>query len=168
MGRLPARRQRHQVINIDPPCSSLDLVERGVSEWTTGGRQSSRKSAQTKIPLLAEALDVRSNSVGGRSALDSGGAPIPDWWRVEEFVGVPLRDLIAGLDEVGELPVPYARPPRRLAIYAEEFPRWADVAGQTPQALLDRLKLGVAQDAVRTCSPLSPRGKLGPKPLSPG
>ncbi len=81
------------------------------------------------------------------------------WWRMPEILGARLEDLVAGLDGVGSLVIPYARLPRRPSTYAEEFPRWADVAGQTPQDLLARPKLGAvavgaligaAQDAVRT------------------
>lgn len=67
-----------------------------------------------------------------------------EWWRTDEMLGISLRDLIARLDDVGELPIPYARLPRRLGSYSEEFPRWVDVAGQTPRELLERPKLGAA------------------------
>ena len=77
-----------------------------------------------------------------------GGGPDellgPDWWRTEAILVAQLRDLVPGLDTIGSLAVPYARLPRRLGAYAEEFPRWADFAGETPQALLVRPKLGAS------------------------
>jgi hypothetical protein len=42
-----------------------------------------------------------------------------------------LRDLVPGLDSIGSFAIPFARLPRRLGA-------WADVASQTPQALLIR------------------------------
>ena len=93
-------------------------------------------------------------------ALPVGGPHLEaDWWRNPAVLGARLSDLVAGLESVGSSPIPYARLPRRLGIYAGEFPRWADVAGQTPQGLLARPKLGAAavgaliaaaKDAVRT------------------
>ncbi|MCH9731477.1 MAG: winged helix-turn-helix domain-containing protein [Actinomycetia bacterium] len=68
----------------------------------------------------------------------------PDWWRTEDRLDTALGDLIAGLDSVGSLAVPYARLPPRLGTYAKEFARWADVAGQTPNSLLSRPKFGHA------------------------
>ena len=65
-----------------------------------------------------------------------------DGWRRQEILGARLSDLVAGLDSIGSLVIPYARLPRRLSTYAEEFPRWADVADQTAQDLLARPKLG--------------------------
>jgi hypothetical protein len=69
-----------------------------------------------------------------------GGGPDellgPDWWRTEAILVAQLRDLLPGLDSIGSFAIPFARLPRRLGAYAEEFPRWADVASQTPQALL--------------------------------
>ncbi|GJF09943.1 hypothetical protein NGTWS0302_16660 [Mycolicibacterium cyprinidarum] len=56
-----------------------------------------------------------------------------EWWRSPAVLGAQLSDLVAGLDSVSSLPIPYARLPRRLGLYAEEFPRWADVADQTPK-----------------------------------
>lgn len=94
----------------------------------------------------------------------------PDWWRAEQLLGVPLRDLVAGLDDVGELSIPYSRLPRRWSIYSEDWPRWTDVADQTPEALLLRPKLGVAavgaliraaQDAVRVSQSAVAAGTVG-------
>jgi hypothetical protein len=55
-----------------------------------------------------------------------------------------LRELAVGFGEIAALPIPYARLPRRLGAYAQEFPRWSDVADQTPQALLSWPKVGDA------------------------
>jgi hypothetical protein len=94
----------------------------------------------------------------------------PNWWRTEAILAARLRDLVAGLDSIGAFTIPYARLPRRLATYAEEFPRWADVADQTPQALLLRPKLGAsavealieaARDAVRINRDAIAAGKVG-------
>ena len=52
----------------------------------------------------------------------------PNWWRTEAILAARLRDLVAGLDSIGSFTIPYARLPRRLGAYAEEFPRWADIA----------------------------------------
>lgn len=57
---------------------------------------------------------------------------------------VQLRDLIPGLDDIGDWLIPYARLPRRLSDYAGEFVQWADIADQTPHALLQRPRVGVA------------------------
>ncbi|MBX7451903.1 hypothetical protein GR927_28265 [Mycolicibacterium sp. 3033] len=57
---------------------------------------------------------------------------------------VRLRDLVPGFDDIGEWLIPYARLPRRLSDYANEFVRWADIADQTPHALLQRPRVGVA------------------------
>ncbi|MCH9728975.1 MAG: winged helix-turn-helix domain-containing protein [Actinomycetia bacterium] len=66
----------------------------------------------------------------------------PHWWRTG--LDTTLGDLIAGLDTIASLAIPYARLPPRLGVYAEVFPRWADVAAQTPNSLLQRPKFGDA------------------------
>ena len=66
----------------------------------------------------------------------------------------PLQKLVAGFGEIAPLPIPYARMPRRLGAYAQEFPRWSDVANQTPQALLSWPKVGDA--AVRALVQAAP------------
>lgn len=68
----------------------------------------------------------------------------PDWWRNQTILSTRLRDLVAGFDSIGAFTIPYARLPRRLGAYAEEYPRWADLADLTPQALLLRPKLGAS------------------------
>jgi hypothetical protein len=106
--------------------------------------------------------------------LSGGGGPNellgPNWWRTEAILAARLRDLVTGLDGIGAFTIPYARLPRRLGTYADEFPRWADVADQTPQALLLRPKLGVsavealieaARDAVRISQDAIAAGKVG-------
>jgi hypothetical protein len=81
------------------------------------------------------------------------------WCTAEETQYTPLGELVAGFGEIAPLQIPYARLPRRLGAYAQEFPRWSDLAGQTPQALLSRPKVGevavralvqAAQEAVKT------------------
>lgn len=68
----------------------------------------------------------------------------PDWWRNQTTLSTPLRDLVEDFDSIGAFTIPYARLPRRLGAYAEELPRWADIAHLTPQALLLRPKLGAS------------------------
>jgi hypothetical protein len=48
----------------------------------------------------------------------------------------PIGELVAGLDDVAGLVIPYARLPRRVgSAYAGEFVRWSGIAGQTPHSL---------------------------------
>jgi hypothetical protein len=78
-----------------------------------------------------------------RPGANAGDTPLgPDWWRSDTIVTSRLRDLVGGLDGIGSFAIPYARLPRRLGVYAADFPRWADVAGLTPRELLARPKLG--------------------------
>lgn len=57
----------------------------------------------------------------------------------------PIGELVAGLDTVGALAIPYARLPRRVhSAFAEEFVRWSDLAGQTVESLLSRRKAGAS------------------------
>lgn len=93
-----------------------------------------------------------------------------DWWRDQTILATHLRDLVADLDSIGSFTVPYTRLPRRCGMYAEEFPRWADLASQTPQALLLRPKLGgsavralieTAREAVRIHRATVAAGKVG-------
>jgi hypothetical protein len=73
-------------------------------------------------------------------------------------VHAPLRELVAGLDDVAGWAIPYARLPRRAGnAYSAEFLRWSDIAGQTVHSLLSRSGAGegtvrallvAAQDAV--------------------
>lgn len=115
---------------------------------------------------------LSSESDSGLSA--EGGGPDerlgPDWWRTEAIVVAQLRDLVPGLDSIGSFAIPFARLPRRLGAYAAEFPRWADVASQTPQALLLRPKLGdsavralieTAREAVRINQDTIAAGRVG-------
>ncbi|MGP4058543.1 hypothetical protein ACTWP6_27590 [Mycobacterium sp. 4D054] len=67
-----------------------------------------------------------------------------EWWRDQTILATQLRDLVEGFDSIGSFTIPYARLPRRLGAYAVEYPRWADIAHLTPQALLLRPKLGAA------------------------
>ncbi|BBZ31191.1 hypothetical protein MMAD_56800 (plasmid) [Mycolicibacterium madagascariense] len=68
----------------------------------------------------------------------------PEWWRDPALLSTRLGDLVPNFDTIGSFTIPYTRLPRRLGSYAEEFPRWADVADQTPESLMLRPKLGEA------------------------
>jgi hypothetical protein len=106
-----------------------------------------------------------------RPADPDGDTPLdPRWERNDTIVGARVDDLIAGLDSIGSFAIPYARLPRRLGTYAAEFPRWADLAGETPRALLARPKLGAAavralilagREAVRVRRDTVAAGKVG-------
>jgi hypothetical protein len=55
----------------------------------------------------------------------------------------PLRELVAGLDDVAGWAIPYARLPRRAGnAYSAQFLRWSDIAGQTVHSLLSRSGAG--------------------------
>lgn len=82
-----------------------------------------------------------------RRGVASDGLLHTDWWRDSTLMSTRLRDLVAGFDTIEPFAIPYARLPRRLGTYAEEFPRWADVADQTPESLM--LRPRVAEAAVR-------------------
>lgn len=69
------------------------------------------------------------------------------WWRDEDLISAQVADFVAGINSIAQLSIPYARLPRRWGAHAQHFPRWADVAGQTLQSLLDRPKLG--ESAIR-------------------
>jgi hypothetical protein len=88
----------------------------------------------------------------------------------EDMQHTSLRELVAGFDEIAAVRIPYARLPRRLGAYAQEFPRWSDVADQTPQALLSLPKVGdgavralvqAAQEAVKTHRDAAAAGGVG-------
>lgn len=94
----------------------------------------------------------------------------PGWERDGAVVNVRLRDLIADLDTIGSLAVPYARLPRKCGAYAAEFRCWAALADETPQTLLARPKLGAAavralietgRDAVRINRDAVAAGRVG-------
>jgi len=56
-----------------------------------------------------------------------------------------IGDLVAGLDEVATLRIPYGQLPRRAhSAYSPDFTRWSDIVDQTPTTLLHRPKAGVA------------------------
>ncbi|MBU8834206.1 hypothetical protein [Mycolicibacterium goodii] len=95
----------------------------------------------------------------------------PQWWRCETTLSTRLRDLVPGFGSISSFAIPYTRLPRRLGAYANDFPRWADVADQTPQALLLRPKLGAAavralieaaQRAVQIRHETIAAGRVGP------
>ena len=109
-------------------------------------------------------------TLGAANGTDPTSRTEADWWNTEDNAATPLRHLIAGMDEIGSLMIPYARLPRRLGAYAQEFPKWSDIAGQSPHALLSRPKVGVAavralvqaaQDAVKTHRTTADAGSVG-------
>ena len=109
-------------------------------------------------------------TLGAANGTDPTSRTEADWWNTEDNAATPLRHLIAGMDEIGSLMIPYARLPRRLGAYAQEFPQWSDIAGQSPHALLSRPKVGVAavralvqaaQDAVKTHRTTADAGSVG-------
>ena len=66
------------------------------------------------------------------------------WW--DEMVtraDRPIRELVAGLDDVAGLAIPYARLPRRARnAYSADFSCWADIGGQSVDSLLSRPHVG--------------------------
>jgi hypothetical protein len=55
----------------------------------------------------------------------------------------PLRELVAGLDDVAGLAIPYARLARRAGnVFSAEYVFWSDIAGQTVHSLLSRPMAG--------------------------
>jgi hypothetical protein len=63
----------------------------------------------------------------------------------EALAQTPLRRLIAGLDDIGGLAIPYARLPRRAhSAFGAEFSCWSDIAGHTVESLLRRPRAGEA------------------------
>lgn len=73
----------------------------------------------------------------------------PTWWdTVVAHADTPIRELVAGLDEVAAVAIPYARLPRRVhKAYSADFSRWSDIAEQSVESLLARE--GVAEVGVR-------------------
>ncbi|SBS76635.1 hypothetical protein MHPYR_340044 [uncultured Mycobacterium sp.] len=64
-----------------------------------------------------------------------------------EMGDVPLREAVAGLEDVAHAAIPHALLPRRLTLYTVGFPRWVDVASESLRASSKRPKLG--RSAVR-------------------
>lgn len=99
-------------------------------------------------------------------------APLPPAWAVtDEILDTALCELVENMGSISSFAIPYARLPRRLSTYADRFPRWADVAGQTPRALLQLRKLGItavealidaAAEAVRITHETVEAGPVGP------
>ena len=73
-----------------------------------------------------------------------GSAGADSWDEViETRAGVPINELIDGLDDIAALAIPYARLPRRAYnVFSAQFASWSDIAGQTMSALLSRPKAG--------------------------
>jgi len=78
------------------------------------------------------------------STLPVGSASADSWDEViETRAGVPINELIDGLDDIAALAIPYARLPRRAYnVFSAQFASWSDIAGQTLSALLSRPKAG--------------------------
>ena len=90
--------------------------------------------------------DGRHTTVKNAAALKQRDLPSvlpPAWSQTAEILSTALCDLIEDMDTIGPFAIPYTRLPRRLSLYADRFPRWADVARQTPESLLQLSKLGV-------------------------
>jgi hypothetical protein len=116
----------------------------------------------------------------GRHTTGYGGAALkrrelpsvlpPAWSQADEILGTALCDLIENMDTISPFAIPYTRLPRKLSRYAERFPRWTDVARQTPESLLALPKLGVtavealidaAGEAVRVTREIRAAGPVG-------
>lgn len=116
----------------------------------------------------------------GRPTTGYGGAALkrrhlpsvlpPAWSETDEILGTPLCDLIENMDTIGPFAIPYTRLPRKLSLYAGRFPRWTDLARQTPESLLELPKLGVtavealidaAGEAVRVTREIEAAGPVG-------
>ena len=78
------------------------------------------------------------------STLPVGSASADSWDEViDTRAGVPINELIDGLDDIAALAIPYARLPRRAYnVFSAEFASWSDIAGQTVSALLSHPKAG--------------------------
>ena len=78
------------------------------------------------------------------STLPVGSAGADSWDEViDTRAGVPINELIDGLDDIAALAIPYARLPRRAYnVFSAEFASWSDIAGQTVSALLSHPKAG--------------------------
>lgn len=90
--------------------------------------------------------------------------------QTDDILGTALCDLIEDMDSIAQFAIPYSRLPRKLGRYADRFPRWADVARQTPESLLELPKLGVtavealidtAGEAVRVTRYIGAAGPVG-------
>lgn len=116
----------------------------------------------------------------GRLATEFGAASLkrrdlpsvlpPAWMQTDDILGTALCDLIEDMDSIAQFAIPYTRLPRKLGRYADRFPRWADVARQTPESLLALPKLGVtaveilidtAGEAVRITRDILAAGPVG-------
>lgn len=89
----------------------------------------------------------------GQQATGYGGAALkqrdlpsvlpPAWSQADDILRTALYDLLENMDSIGPYAVPYTRLPKKFSLYADRFPRWADLARQTPESLLALPKLGV-------------------------
>ncbi|OPX08378.1 hypothetical protein B1790_19840 [Mycobacterium sp. AT1] len=96
---------------------------------------------------------------------------MPDnWSRDPAVLDTTVRGLVPRLHTVSSVAIPYARLPRRLRTHAERFPRWGDVASETPQSLLNLPKVGEAAvaalvdgaaEAVRVAHHIRSTGPMG-------
>lgn len=71
------------------------------------------------------------------------------WWdEANARADTPIRELVAGFDDVGGLAIPYARLPLRVhKAYSDAFSCWADIGDESVESLLSRR--GVGDVAVR-------------------
>ena len=78
------------------------------------------------------------------STLPVGSASADSWDEmIDTRAGVPINELIDGLDDIAALAIPYARLPRRAYnVFSAQFASWSDIAGQTVSALLSHPKAG--------------------------
>ena len=78
------------------------------------------------------------------STLPVGSASADSWDEViDTRAGVPITELIDGLDDIAAVAIPSARLPRRAYnVFSAQFASWSDIAGQTVSALLSRPKAG--------------------------
>jgi len=66
------------------------------------------------------------------STLPVGSASADSWDEViDTRAGVPINELIDGLDDIAALAIPYARLPRRAYnVFSAQFASWSDIAGR--------------------------------------
>ena len=67
------------------------------------------------------------------------------WWQtIHDLTETPIRDLVAGLDEIAEQAIPYGwLPGRARTFYGTDFATWSDLAGETISSLVNRPKGGI-------------------------
>ena len=103
-------------------------------------------SAASERVVDARSRRREANEAAGRQHLLGGLDPrIGDGGAADALARTSLRRLIAGLDDIAGLAIPYARLPRRASsAFAAEFACWSDIAGHTVESLLRRPRAGAA------------------------